>query len=229
MTPKHRIPSVNQSFEHLDQERPVSVPKQAFGTPRADIDESMRTVTSDSALSLPHDLDLAPGSEIDDNEVVMEMSDSRAEALDNMKAFMMEEEVVHQPQKTLESLRTALRTMSSEQKFRDVQLERTVSILSLASQIAQDSVELGILPDEVFEHYSRMGSREKSGWSMEKGSAVPRSRQLAKSRTSRILEKDQFDDEESRLVTCFFVIFPDPVHLPPQFCHSMNNTLYVSP
>jgi len=67
-------------------------------------------------------------------------------------------EEIHEPeieltldqQKTLDSLRSVVRSMSSEKTQKlDTHLERALSIISLASQLAADSIELGVQPDEL--------------------------------------------------------------------------------
>jgi hypothetical protein len=119
---------------------------------------------------------MSTDTDIDEGEA-MGLPPSQSEALNNLKTMMAEDNLNIEQQKTLESLRSAIRSLSREQALRDVQLERTVTILSLASQIAQESVELGVLPDSVFDSFSKVGSRAISaisGHRSVKGSAVSR-------------------------------------------------------
>ncbi|KAL4216430.1 hypothetical protein ACF0H5_024155 [Mactra antiquata] len=130
-------------------EGPISPPKEAFKTPRS----ARNSEISDDVISVSTD---------PDEGVAMEITQSQSEALNTMKSLMDEENMTFEQQKTLDSLRSAIRSLSSERKLRDIQLERTVTILSLASQIARESVELGILPDGVFDGFAKMDSRSIS-------------------------------------------------------------------
>lgn len=168
---------------------PISPPKQAFRTPR-----SVRSVSNHSEMS---DDSMSIGTDPDEG-VAMEVAPSQADALQNMKNMMAEENMNIEQQKTLDSLRSAIRTLSREQS--QVQLERTVTILSLASQIARESVELGILPDGVFDGFAKMDSRSMSVLSdkiVEKGEAASRldENMKVKSKSPDILQHDLKTDE----------------------------------
>ncbi|XP_053387320.1 uncharacterized protein LOC123542904 [Mercenaria mercenaria] len=157
--------SVSQSGINLDDEKPVSPPKEAFRTPRS---VRSRSIQSNDSMNIDTD---------PDEGVATELSPCQSEALNNLKSMMAEDNLNLEQQKTLESLRSVIRSLSAEQALRDIQLERTVTILSLASQIAQESVELGVLPDSVFDSLSKVGSRAisaVSGQRSVKGSAVSR-------------------------------------------------------
>ena len=159
---------MSQSKINLDEQKPISPPKEAFRTPRTSRPRSLQSEASIDSISTDTDID---------EGVAMDLPPSQSEALSNLKSMMAEDNLTLEQQKTLESLRSAIRTLSREQALRDVQLERTVTILSLASQIAQESVELGVLPDSVFDSFSKVGSRAisaKSGQRSVKGSAMSR-------------------------------------------------------
>ena len=154
LTPKQRTLSANQSVRNLDQEKPVSTPKQAFRTPRPDIADGPVTLMDDLEKSVVQD----QGHE-GDMSVAKDMGKDPPDVFEELKKVMSEENMVLQKQKTLESIRTALRSMSSERKFRDTQLERTVTILSIASQIVQESVELEVF-DDFDNEFERLHGRE---------------------------------------------------------------------
>ena len=104
-------------------------------------------------------------SEVDldiDEGVALDLAPTQTDALNSLKTMMSEENLTFEQQKTLDSLRSAIKSVTDHDAMKDLQLERTVTILSLASQIARESVELGIVPDSVFNSFANMDSRAMS-------------------------------------------------------------------
>lgn len=131
----------------LDRQMPVSRFKEAFRTPRSVRSRSTHSEMSEDSMNIDTD---------PDDGVAMDLTRSQSDALQNLKSMMAEENFNSEQKQTLQSFRSAIRNLSSQQALRDIQLERTVTILSLASQIARESVELGVLPDTVFDSFAKM-------------------------------------------------------------------------
>ena len=102
-----------------------------------------------------HDIDIDEGHDL-------ELAQSQSEAVENLKKMMSEENLNLDQQRTLNEMRSALKSVSDREALKDIQLERTVTILSLASQIARESIELGVLPDSMFNSFANMDSRAMS-------------------------------------------------------------------
>ena len=92
----------------------------------------------------------------------LELAPTQSDALNNLKEMMEEENLTLDQQRTLNEMRSALKSVSDREALKDIQLERTVTILSLASQIARESIELGVLPDSMFNSFANMDSRAMS-------------------------------------------------------------------
>lgn len=87
---------------------------------------------------------------------------SQESAVDNVKTMLEEENLSSMQQRTLESVRSALQKISDDPVLTDVQLERTLTIISLASQLTEESLQLGVLPDTMFEQFADINSRAMS-------------------------------------------------------------------
>ena len=162
-----RKSSAAQSVKNLSQQKPDSIPKEAFRTPRLTQSASSQSTLSEESFDLDND---------QDEGVAIDLAPSHTQVLSSLKTMVEEEQFNMEHWKTLDSLRSALQTVSAERPPKDVQLERTVTIFSLASQIAKESIELGILPDGVFSRFGNMDSRAMSVLSdkdvLSKGSAL---------------------------------------------------------
>ena len=147
-------PSTNST---ISEEPPSATPKKAFATPRVPSVQapSLRLSSSSSSTMSEVDLDIDEG-------VALDLAPTQTDALNSLKTMMAEENLTFEQQKTLDSLRSAIKSVTDHDAMKDLQLERTVTILSLASQIARESVELGIVPDSVFNSFANMDSRAMS-------------------------------------------------------------------
>ena len=147
-------PSTNST---ISEEPPSATPKKAFATPRVPsvLAPSLRLSSSSSSTMSEVDLDIDEG-------VALDLAPTQTDALNSLKTMMAEENLTFEQQKTLDSLRSAIKSVTDHDAMKDLQLERTVTILSLASQIARESVELGIVPDSVFNSFANMDSRAMS-------------------------------------------------------------------
>lgn len=94
--------------------------------------------------------------------VTRDLPPSQESAVDNVKTMLEEENLSSMQQRTLESVRSALQKISDDPVLTDVQLERTLTIISLASQLTEESLQLGVLPDTVFEQFADINSRAMS-------------------------------------------------------------------
>nr|XP_022306043.1 uncharacterized protein LOC111112655 isoform X13 [Crassostrea virginica] len=91
-----------------------------------------------------------------------ELPPSQEAAVNNVKTMLEEENLSSMQQRTLESVRSALQKISADPILTDVQLERTLTIISLASQLTEESLQLGVLPDSVFDQFADINSRAMS-------------------------------------------------------------------
>ncbi|XP_060075166.1 uncharacterized protein LOC132554861 [Ylistrum balloti] len=90
----------------------------------------------------------------------------QSSALNNMKSMMEEENMSSVQHRTLESVRSALKTLNEkDQELSDLQLERTITLISLASQLTEESIQLGVLPESVFDAFAEINSRAMSNMS----------------------------------------------------------------
>jgi hypothetical protein len=65
--------------------------------------------------------------------------------------------------RTLDSVRMALQQISEDQEnLSNQQLERTLTIISLASQLTEESLQLGVFPDSIFGTFAALNSRAMS-------------------------------------------------------------------
>lgn len=88
---------------------------------------------------------------------------SQSSALHNMKTMMEEENMNSIQHRTLESVRAALQTLNkNERELSDTQLERTITLISLASQLTEESIHLGVLPESVFDAFADVNYRAAS-------------------------------------------------------------------
>ncbi|XP_052692635.1 uncharacterized protein LOC128170920 isoform X4 [Crassostrea angulata] len=94
--------------------------------------------------------------------VMRDLPPSQESAVDNVKTMLEEENLSSMQQRTLESVRSALQKISDDPVLTDVQLERTLTIISLASQLTEESLQLGVLPDTMFEQFADINSRAMS-------------------------------------------------------------------
>lgn len=94
--------------------------------------------------------------------VMRDLPPSQEFAVDNVKTMLEEENLSSMQQRTLESVRSALQKISDDPVLTDVQLERTLTIISLASQLTEESLQLGVLPDTMFEQFADLNSRAMS-------------------------------------------------------------------
>ena len=79
---------------------------------------------------------------------------------------MLEEENLSGMQhRTLDGLRSALQKVNDERALTDLQLERTLTIISLASQLTEESLQLGVLPETMFDQFADINSRAMSDMS----------------------------------------------------------------
>ena len=147
-------PSTNSS---ITEEPPSATPKKAFATPRPPTvsPPSLRLSSSSSSTMSEVDLYLDEGVDLD-------LAPTQSDALNNLKQMMTEEDLTMEQEKTLESLRSAIKSVTKSRALKDVQLERTMTILSLASQIARESIELDIAPDSIFNSFANIDSRAMS-------------------------------------------------------------------
>lgn len=152
-----RMRTVTPSTESEFSLPPSAGPKKAFGTPRQPSVNapSLRLSSSSSSTMSEVDLHIDEGVDID-------LSPAQSDSLNNLKKMMTEENLTAEQQRTLDEMRSALKSVSEREALKDIQLERTVTILSLASQIAKESVELGVVPDSVFSSFANMDSRALS-------------------------------------------------------------------
>lgn len=169
--------SIHQ-VEYLNVQKTVSPPREASKLPRSGQSRSLHSEMSDDSVSI----DNYPEEDI-------AVSKSQSADKENLKSVLAADKLTLEQQKTFESLKSVIKSLSEEQALRDMQLERTVSILSLASQIAQESVEQGVLPDTFLDRFSKMGSR---------GMSRPRScqRSIKGSALSKVNDKAPADDED---------------------------------
>nr|XP_022305371.1 uncharacterized protein LOC111112260 isoform X1 [Crassostrea virginica] len=91
-----------------------------------------------------------------------ELPPSQEAAVNNVKTMLEEDNLSSMQQRTLESVRSALQKISADPILTDVQLERTLTIISLASQLTEESLQLGVLPDSVFDQFADINSRAMS-------------------------------------------------------------------
>nr|XP_034321491.1 uncharacterized protein LOC117687995 [Crassostrea gigas] len=94
--------------------------------------------------------------------VMRDLPPSQESAVDNVKTMLEEENLSSMQQRTLESVRSALQKISADPVLTDVELERTLTIISLASQLTEESLQLGVLPDTMFEQFADINSRAMS-------------------------------------------------------------------
>lgn len=98
---------------------------------------------------------------VDDN-----LPKCQSSALNNMKTMMEEDNMSSMQHRTLESVRSALKTLNEkEQELSDLQLERTITLISLASQLTEESIQLGVLPESMFDAFAEINSRAMSNMS----------------------------------------------------------------
>uniref|UniRef100_K1QS16 Uncharacterized protein n=1 Tax=Magallana gigas TaxID=29159 RepID=K1QS16_MAGGI len=93
--------------------------------------------------------------------VMRDLPPSQESAVDNVKTMLEEENLSSMQQRTLESV-SALQKISDDPVLTDVQLERTLTIISFASQLTEESLQLGVLPDTMFEQFADINSRAMS-------------------------------------------------------------------
>ena len=159
MTPVSRgkMRTVTPSTDSEISTPPSTAPKKAFATPRPPTISapSLRLSSSSSGIMSEIDLDLDEGH-------VLDLAPTQSDAVNNLKKMMSEENLSLDQQRTLNEMRSALKSVSDREALKDIQLERTVTILSLASQIARESIELGVLPDSMFNSFANMDSRAMS-------------------------------------------------------------------
>lgn len=88
-------------------------------------------------------------------------------AVENMKMMLEEENLSSLQLRTLESVRSALQEINEAPKpdLTEVQLERTLTLISLASQLTEESLQLGVLPESVFDAFASLNSRCMSNMS----------------------------------------------------------------
>lgn len=91
-----------------------------------------------------------------------ELPHSQECAVSNVKIMLEEDNLSSIQHRTLESVRNALQKINTDPILTDVQLERTLTLVSLASQLTEESIQLGILPDTVFEQFADINSRAMS-------------------------------------------------------------------
>lgn len=98
--------------------------------------------------------------EQDENEA---FTPSQLEALDSLKEMMGKEKLSSFQARTLESIRQALQQINDQQEnLTNQQLERTLTVISLASQLTEESLHLGVFPDSIFETFAVLNSRAMS-------------------------------------------------------------------
>lgn len=82
-------------------------------------------------------------------------------AINTMKLMMEEENLSSMQHRTLETIRSAVKVMN-EVELTDTQLERTITLISIASQLTEESLQLGILPESIFDTFAEINSRAMS-------------------------------------------------------------------
>lgn len=91
------------------------------------------------------------------------LSQTQLEALDSIREMIGKEKLSSFQSRTLESIRQALQQVNEQQEnLTDKQLERTLTVISLASQLTEESIQLGVFPDSIFETFAVLNSRAMS-------------------------------------------------------------------
>lgn len=183
-------------IKNQDLQKPASSPKQAFVTPRPDSIKTARSVSKTESMKLKDNQDQNSGTVKN-----LDSQFDQSEALDELRSIMAEDDLVFPHQKTVESLRSALRSMSSERKLRNDQLERTVTILSIASQIAEKSLEIDALEEKMSEMGRKSFSQHGS-----LGETVARSKSLEKAAESKVKEDNLTDVEDIEVNILWYLI-----------------------
>ncbi|XP_052240245.1 myosin-11-like [Dreissena polymorpha] len=204
VTPKHKRIS-NQSESTQDHQELASLPKQAFTTPRpSSLKESQEKNVEISRLENP---------EMDhknEEEIPLEIFEAGKErltrqslrSLHDLKTLSLEDVLTPEQQKAFDKLRTVVRSMSSQRPnrpFDEAQLERTISILSIASQIAAESAQLGGLPGGIFESFDKKDARLVSPKSSLRSTTNSRSKRSHTS-GSKLEEKEPLHETAELIV-----------------------------
>lgn len=88
---------------------------------------------------------------------------SQADALSSIKQMIAKEKLSSLQTRTLDSVRMALQQINEDQEnLSNQQLERTLTIISLASQLTEESLQLGVFPDSIFDTFAALNSRAMS-------------------------------------------------------------------
>lgn len=215
--------TVTPSTASQSTEPPSATPKRAFATPRQPTvsPPSLRLSSSSSGTMSEVDLDIDEGADLD-------LAPTQSDALNSLKKMMTEEKLTTEQQRTLDSMRSAIKSVTEHEALKDIQLERTVTILSLASQLARESVELGIVPDSIFNSFATIDSRAMSamtdsmsvkGWSagtekiMRSGKSV---------RKEPVIAEQQLTDREKTVHEVCRVFFSLPLWAKPFLKYTLN-------
>ncbi|XP_076082151.1 uncharacterized protein LOC143052885 isoform X5 [Mytilus galloprovincialis] len=97
---------------------------------------------------------------------VKTLPQNQAEALDNVNQMITQEKLSSYQTRALDSVRMALQQINEDQEnLSNQQLERTLTMISLASQLTEESLHLGLLPDSIFDTFAVLNSRAMSDMS----------------------------------------------------------------
>ncbi|XP_063437052.1 uncharacterized protein LOC134718457 isoform X3 [Mytilus trossulus] len=97
---------------------------------------------------------------------VKTLPQNQAEALDNVNQMITHEKLSSYQTRALDSVRMALQQINEDQEnLSNQQLERTLTMISLASQLTEESLHLGLLPDSIFDTFAVLNSRAMSDMS----------------------------------------------------------------
>ncbi|CAC5411822.1 unnamed protein product [Mytilus coruscus] len=94
---------------------------------------------------------------------VKTLPQNQAEALDNLNQMITQEKLSSYQTRALDSVRMALQQINEDQEnLSNQQLERTLTMISLASQLTEESLQLGLLPDSIFDTFAALNTRAMS-------------------------------------------------------------------